>query len=106
MPIGSVTLTGVNGTPVNLVRWGTNGLAFNTLPQGGATIPIPGQVYILQTALVSNAAPIPTGFQFETAATTVTEGTPTLAVKILRTGDVSGTVSVNYATSDGTAKQT
>jgi len=101
LPIGSLTLPGVAGTPVSLVRWGTNGLAFNTTPSLGSSDP--NQVYILQTEFVSNADPIPTGIQVETGFVFTSEGSPALPIKVFRTGDVSGSVSVNYATSDGTA---
>ena len=101
LQIGSITLAGITGTPINLVRWGINGLAFNTQPQFGA--PNISQIYILQTALVSDAAPIPIGLQLESSTTTVTEGSPSVSVRVNRTGNVSGSVSVNYATSDGTA---
>jgi sugar lactone lactonase YvrE len=100
LPIGSVTLPGRFNTPVNLVRWGTNGLAFITTSSGSFE---PGQVYILQTELVSNAQPVPTGFQFETDKIFTSEGLDTQMVKVVRTGDISGSVSVNFATSDGTA---
>ena len=96
--IGSVSLPGINGTPINLVRWGTNGLAFNTLPFGLGT----SQVYVIQTELVSSAGTVPTGLQFETNTTFPAEGS-TVQVKVLRTGDVTGAVSVNYGTADGTA---
>jgi hypothetical protein len=101
LPIGSLTLPGVTGAPVNLVRWGTNGLAFNTKPSLGSSDP--NQVYILQTEFVSDVDPIPTGIQVETGFVFTTEGASTLPVKVLRTGDDSGSVSVNFATSDGTA---
>ena len=101
LPIGSVTLPGVTGTPVSLVRWGTNGLAFNTTPSFNSSDP--NQVYIVQTELVSNIDPIPTGIQVETGFLFTSEGSSTLPIKVLRTGDVSGSVSVNYATGDGTA---
>src|SRR5262249_10728246 len=62
LPIGSVTLPLVANSPVNLRRWGTNGLAFNTQSAGFSEA---GQIYILQSALVSDAAPVPTGVQFD-----------------------------------------
>ena len=99
--IGSATLPGVTGAPVSLVRWGSNGLAFNTTPSLGSSDP--NQVYILQTEFVSNVDPVPTGIQAETGFVSTSEGSATLPIKILRTGDDSGSVSVNYATSDGTA---
>ena len=101
LSIGSLTLPGVTGAPINLVRWGTNGLAFNTAPSFNSSDP--NQVYILQTEFVSNVDPIPTGIQVETGFLFTSEGSSTASIKVLRTGDVSGSVSVNYATSDGTA---
>jgi len=98
LPIGSVTLAGVSGAPINLVRWGTNGLAFNIALSSG-----PPRVYLVQTELVSNAEPIPVGFQFELDNQFTFEGASSVNVKVLRTGDISGAVSVNYATADGTA---
>ena len=101
LPIGSLTLPGVTGAPVSLVRWGTNGLAFNTAPSFNSSDP--NQVYIVQSELVSDVGPIPTGIQVETGFWFISEGSSTLPIKVLRTGDVSGSVSVNYATGDGTA---
>jgi len=43
--------------------------------------------------------------QFSAANYTVNENAGTATITVTRTGDVSGTVSVNYATSDGTAGQ-
>jgi hypothetical protein len=100
LPIGSVTLPQLGGDPVSLLRWGTNGLAFTTIP---TTFPGASRVFIVQSELVSKAAPIPTGIQFETDRIFVSEETPTLLVKVIRTGDVSATASINFATSDGTA---
>jgi hypothetical protein len=100
LPIGSVTLPFIGGNPVSLVRWGTNGLAFATVT---TTFPGSSRVFILQSELVSNAAPIPTGIQFETDRIFVSEDTPSVLVKVIRTGDVSGTSAINFATSDGTA---
>ena len=99
-PLGGVTLPDIGGEPVSLIRWGTNGLAFATVP---TTFPGASRVYILQTELVSKAAPVPTGIQFETDRFFVREGTPTISVKVARTGDVSGTASIDFATSDGNA---
>ncbi|HYV14238.1 MAG TPA: Calx-beta domain-containing protein, partial [Pyrinomonadaceae bacterium] len=99
-PIGSVTVPEVFGDPVNLVRWGTNGLAFNTTSTQSTEV---SRVYILQTELVSNVGSMPTGVQFETDKFFTSEDFQTLAIRVARTGDVSGTTSVNFATSDGTA---
>jgi len=99
--VGSITIPGISNLPVSLLRWGVNGLAFNTVSGFGSNEV--SQVVILQTELVSNGAPIPTGLQFEVDKYFTFEGSPSLSVKVSRTGDVSGSASVNYATSDGTA---
>jgi hypothetical protein len=44
--LGSITIPNVTGTPLRLIRWGKNGLAFNT---GG--VGISGQVYLIQSNL-------------------------------------------------------
>jgi len=59
LPIGSVTLSGITGNPVRLVRWGVNGLAFNTVASPGPPDASVSHVYVVQSELVSNAAPIP-----------------------------------------------
>jgi hypothetical protein len=101
LPVGSVTLPGVSGRAVRLVRWGSNGLAFNTVDSFGSTGA--SKVYLLQSALVSNAAPIPTGVQVSSATVNTFEGVGNLGITVLRSGDVSAATSVDYATSDGTA---
>ncbi|HWF88266.1 MAG TPA: Calx-beta domain-containing protein [Pyrinomonadaceae bacterium] len=99
LPIGSVTLPITGNPPVNLVRWGTNGLAFNTQSAGFIEA---GQIYILESALVSDAVPIPAGVQFAADKLFSSEGSQ-VQVRVSRTGDVSGSISVNYSTSDVTA---
>jgi len=49
-PIGSITIPNIAGGPVRMIRWGQNGLAFNTASIGTA-----GQVYLVKTNLVSMA---------------------------------------------------
>jgi sugar lactone lactonase YvrE len=100
LPLGTATLPGVTGNPVRLVRWGVNGLAFNTTDSSDPTL---SKVYVIQSALVSNAAPIPTGVQLSANKYFVSESSPTLSVQVIRTGDVSTSSSINFATSDGTA---
>jgi len=53
LPVGSLTVGGVNGRVTRLLRWGTNGLAFSTSG---------GQVFLLRSNLVAvtNPAPTPT----------------------------------------------
>ncbi|HET6890253.1 MAG TPA: Calx-beta domain-containing protein, partial [Pyrinomonadaceae bacterium] len=100
LPLGAVTLNNVTGTPVNLVRWGVNGLAFNTVGNFSNT---QSNVYLLQTALVSNAGTIPTGLQFSADSFFTFESIGNLQVTVSRTGDVSSATSVDFSTSNGTA---
>ncbi len=102
LPLGSVTLPNISGNPVSLVRWGVNGLAFNTVNTFSGS-PNVSSLYLLQTALVSSAAPIPTGLQLSGSPLFANEGFSSFSVTVLRTGDVSSSTSVNYATTDGTA---
>jgi sugar lactone lactonase YvrE len=102
LPLGSVTLTGISGTPTNLVRWGTNGLAFST--RNFFSSPgVVSQVYLMQSALVSTAAPIPTGVQFSAGTYSLFESITGGTLTLTRTGDVSAATTVTYTTSDGTA---
>lgn len=102
LPLGSITLPGVTGNPVRLVRWGTNGLAFNTRA-GGPSDTSASHVYLVQSALVSPNGTVPTGVQFATDKYNVPEASAAIALSVTRNGDVSGSTTVNYATSDGTA---
>jgi sugar lactone lactonase YvrE len=104
LPIGSVTIPNVSGTPTSLVRWGTNGLAFRTasnfsFPPNTFT----GQIYLIQTALVSTSTALPTGVAFALANNNVSEANQPASINIIRSGDTTGTTTVDYATSDGTA---
>jgi hypothetical protein len=101
LPIGSINVPGITNTPVSLFRWGTNGLAFNTVRPSGFTEP--SQVYLVQSKLVSDAGIIPIGIELERNQFSISESTSALQVKVTRTGDDAAAVSVNYATSDGTA---
>jgi hypothetical protein len=51
LQVGSLTITGVSGDATNMVRWGTNGLAFRTTGN---------QLFIIQTSLIPSNDPIPT----------------------------------------------
>ncbi|MDQ1637861.1 MAG: trimeric autotransporter adhesin [Pyrinomonadaceae bacterium] len=101
LQIGSVVLPNAAGNPVNLVRWGANGLAFNTVNSFGSTNG--SQVYLLQSALVSSSGPVPTGVQLSASSISTFESVGSLQVSVSRTGDVTSATSVDYATSDGTA---
>jgi uncharacterized repeat protein (TIGR01451 family) len=61
LPLGSVNLPGVQGTPLNLTRWGIDGLAFRTTGD---------QLFILRTDLA--AATSPADLQLTLAATSPT----------------------------------
>lgn len=50
LPIATLDIPNVSGTPTEMVRWGTNGLAFCTTG---------GNVFLIQTTLVSAQDPIP-----------------------------------------------
>jgi hypothetical protein len=47
-PIGLITIPNVTGTPIRLIRWGNNGLAFNTTG---------GQIVLVMGAFVGQAPP-------------------------------------------------
>lgn len=60
IPLTTVTITNVVGTPTHFIRWGTNGLAFTTVNntyQGTET----GAVYILSGSIVSDSVSAPHG---------------------------------------------
>ncbi|MDQ3712621.1 MAG: FG-GAP-like repeat-containing protein [Acidobacteriota bacterium] len=102
LKVGSVTLPIFTGTPTSLVRWGANGLAFrtsNTLGSGTNN----SQIYLIQSELVSAAAAIPTGVQFNATAYSGSESSSNVTATVTRTGDLSVESTINYATSDGTA---
>jgi hypothetical protein len=101
LPLGQVTLP-FPGTPTRLVRWGINGLAVRVFTNSAND----GQLYLIQSALVSGAAPIPTGVQFSLSnGYFVSESSGRADVQVIRTGDLSVSSSINYATSDGTANE-
>lgn len=54
VPIDSYTITNVIGKPVSLIRWGTSGLAFNTVDN--STTPATGAVYLVNGSLVGVSA--------------------------------------------------
>jgi hypothetical protein len=54
-------------------------------------------------AVEATVEPAPTFVEFSAAAQSVNESTPVLLVNVARQGGLAGTVTVNYATADGTA---
>ncbi len=62
VPLGSLSISGVSGTPTSLVRWGANGLAFRTGNNPSSSNPSPNadQLYLIQTSLIPSSEPVPT----------------------------------------------
>src|SRR5207237_853251 len=50
LPLGTLNIPGIKGTPSSLIRWGSNGLAFRTSGN---------QVFLIQSALVPSPDPVP-----------------------------------------------
>src|SRR6185369_4587474 len=65
------------------------------------------KLLLIQSALVSTAAPVPTGRQVDASNSFAFEGgsSPRLDISVVRTGDLSGTSTINYSTSAGTAQE-
>ena len=103
LPLGSVTVPNVTGSPTRMVRWGANGLAFRTANSNFGSSPNNGGVFIIQSALVSNSVPVPTGLALSFDSVNAGEWNSSLPFTVTRTGEVSAATTVNYATSDGTA---
>ena len=97
LPAGTVPLPEIPqlSNPRRLLRWGTNGLAFFD--------PDRDRVYLLQTNLIGENTAVPTGLEIGLAAYPVNEGSGSVAVTVVRTGDLSATTTVNYSTRDSTA---
>ena len=88
--VGMLSLPGVTGTPLSLIRWGTNGLAFNTATQ----------VFLLQNSLIAGPSPFtlaPTASPATfTVSGTVSElNTPVSGVTISFSGVASGTTQTD-----------
>jgi hypothetical protein len=100
LPIGSIDLPGINiynsyaESPHRLIRWGENGLAFNDYKD---------KIYFVQTDLISASATVPTALQLGSQTYSKDEDIGNVPVTIVRSGGVTGTTSLNYATQDGTA---
>jgi hypothetical protein len=98
--IGSVPIS-YTGSPSGLVRWGANGLAFRTSTSNSSGAN--GQLYLVQSALISQTAVVPTGIQLSSQAYNVNEGSNNLQVAVTRNGDLSASSTVSYTTGGGTA---
>ncbi|HEX8335129.1 MAG TPA: Calx-beta domain-containing protein, partial [Pyrinomonadaceae bacterium] len=103
LPLGSVTIPNLTGNPTRMVRWGANGLAIRTANSNFGSNNNDGGVYIIQSALVSNSQPVPTGVALSSNALNTTEWNGTMTVNVTRTGEVSAPTTVSYNTTDGTA---
>ncbi|HLL17111.1 MAG TPA: Calx-beta domain-containing protein [Pyrinomonadaceae bacterium] len=104
LPLGSVRMPNVPGTPVGLVRWGTDGLAFCMLSNSSDPSAQPNRIYLIQSALVSDGKPVPSMLQFSAPGYTISESSSLkTSIIVKRTGGVTGAATVNYATVGGTA---
>jgi hypothetical protein len=54
VPVDSITVTNVIGTPTAFIRWGANGLGFTTIDT--SQTPPTGAVYLISGSFVSGAA--------------------------------------------------
>ena len=99
--IGAIALSQTGAFPSSLVRWGDNGLAFRAEPSAGSGI---SRVYLVQSHLVDVSTTVPTGIQFSSSATSVSETSASTTVSVFRSGDVSQVSTVDYATSNGSAE--
>lgn len=91
--IGSVTIPSLSTASGRLVRWGQNGLAIRDA----------NNLYLIQSPLVSPSGTIPTGLQLSAQTYSTSESNANLTVTVTRSGDLSGTSTVGYSTTDGTA---
>jgi hypothetical protein len=104
LPLGSVRMPNVPGTPVGLVRWGTDGLAFCMLSNSSNPSAAPNRIYLIQSPLVSDGKPVPFTLQFSAPGYTVSESSSLKTpITVKRIGGVKGAATVNYATEGGTA---
>lgn len=67
VPLGTFDIPNVVGTPNEMVRWGSNGLAFSTNQSG---------VYLIQTTLIPSPDPVPTPTPTQTGTPTPTPTPP------------------------------
>lgn len=67
VPVGTIDIPNTLGAPKRIVRWGSNGLALCTTA---------GELYIIQSTLVSSADPIPTPTPTPTGTPTPTPTPP------------------------------
>ena len=99
LPLGTISFSNPSGgTVTNLVRWGANGLALRVQKSSSDNY-----LMLIQSPGVSPLAPIPTGLSLDTSSTFLSESSGNVTVNVLRTGDTTGTSSINYSTVDGTA---
>lgn len=71
-------------------------------PSGGATLG--AQSSAVLTITDNDTVPSPAGkIEFSSATYSVTEGTPTATVTLIRSGGTAGAIAVNFATANGTA---
>src|SRR5438034_8060851 len=63
LQLGTLTISGVVGDVTNIIRWGSNGLAFRTTGK---------QLFIIQPSLIPSGDPIPTPTPTPSATPTAT----------------------------------
>jgi hypothetical protein len=96
--IGDIPLPGVApGSITRIVRWGANGLALKVEHSSTQS------VVLVQSPLVSTAAPVPSGLNLDAFAYTTSETAGQRIVSVTRTGEYNTPVTVHYETVDGTA---
>jgi hypothetical protein len=66
------------------------------------TLAVAGQTF---TVTQDAAAPTSSNLQFNTATYSISEGSGSATINVTRTGNMSNSVTVDFATSDGTARQ-
>lgn len=87
------------GTPANLVRWGSNGLAF--VVRGSASANQNG-IYLVQTAW-AGPGDVPRVVELTSTATTGIEGQAAPSVTVRRFGSLDRVSTVRIKTADGSA---
>jgi len=104
VPVGTLDIPNILGTPTEMVRWGSNGLAFCTTG---------GNVVLIQTTLIPSGGPIPTPTPTPTTPSPTPTPTPVptpgvgelrqiaLATNDLAVGPTSATIFASVPSSGG-----
>jgi hypothetical protein len=107
----TLTLTGAAGTAVVVLNKGmtSTGGSISFTPSGAATQPATPLTTSVEDMAITGSGPVWGGsgtptLAFGTATSTVDETAGTATITVTRSGSASTAVSVNYATSNGTAQ--